>query len=50
MPKLGFVEQMIYALGYLLILAVLVGLFWFRFYWIEDRMMAQPGAVAYEAR
>ena len=50
MPKLGFADQMIYALGYLLIFAVLVGLFWFRFYWIEDRMMAQPGAVAYEAR
>ena len=50
MPKLGFADQMIYALGYLLILAVLIGLFWFRFYWIEDRMMAQPGAVAYEAR
>ena len=50
MPKLGFADQMIYALGYLLILAVLVGLFWFRFVWIEDRMMAQPGAVAYEAR
>ena len=50
MPKLGFADQMIYALGYLLILAVLVGLFWFRFFWIEDRMMAQPGAVAYEAR
>lgn len=50
MPKLGFADQMIYALGYLLILAVLAGLFWFRFFWIEDRMMAQPGAVAYEAR
>ena len=50
MPKLGFADQMIYALGYLLILAVLIGLFWFRFVWIEDRMMAQPGAVAYEAR
>ena len=50
MPKLGFADQMIYALGYLLIFAVLAGLIWFRFYWIEDLMRQQPGAVAYEAR
>ena len=50
MPRLGFADQMIYALGYLLILAGLAAMFWFRFYWVEDRMMAQPGAVAYEPR
>ena len=49
MPKLGFLDQMIYMAGYLLILAVLVGLYWFRFIWIEERMLQQPGAVAYEA-
>ncbi len=49
MPKLGFVDQMIYALGYLVILAVLLGIIWLCFFWIEERMLAQPGAVAYEA-
>ncbi len=50
MPKLGFLDQTIYMIGYLLILAVLAAIFWFRFFWIEDQMMAQPGAVAYEAK
>lgn len=49
MPKLGFVDQMIYTIGYLLIVAVLVLLFWFRFYFVEDLAVAEPGAVAYEA-
>ena len=49
MPKLGFRDRCVYALGYLLILAVLVVLFRFRFCWIEDQAMAEPGAVAYEA-
>lgn len=49
MPKLGFADQMVYALGYLLILAMLLGIFWFCFFWIGERMLAQPGAVAYEA-
>lgn len=49
MPKLGFCDQCIYALGYLLILAVLAVLFWFRFYFIEELAMEEPGAVACEA-
>lgn len=49
MPKLGFADQLIYSFGYLLILAVLVLLFWFRFYFVEEQAMAEPGAVAYEA-
>ena len=49
MPKLGFADQMIYALGYLLIVAVLLGIFGFCFLWIGEWMLTQPGAVAYEA-
>ena len=50
MPKLGFLDQVIYLVGFLLILMILAGLGWFRFFWIEDQMLAQPGAVAYEAK
>jgi len=49
MPKLGFVDQMIYVLGYLLIVAVLLGTCWFCDFWIGEWMLAQLGAVAYEA-
>lgn len=49
MPKLGFADQMVYALGYLLIAALLLGIFGFCFFWIGERMLVQPGAVAYEA-
>lgn len=49
MPKLGLVDQMIYVLGYLLILTVLIGGLVFFTFGMKDRMLEQPGAVAYEA-
>ena len=46
MPKLGFVDQMIYLVGFLLIFAVFCFLLWFQYDFVEDRLMTEPGAVA----
>lgn len=49
MPKLGFLDQMIYMAGYLLILVVSGILLWFFMFFFKDLALAEPGAAAYEA-